>query len=248
MRERRHELGVTVARDDLARGLGGAQTELRAHLLLDARIDLRVRADRPADRADAHGLARPPQPVAVPVELERPERDLVAEAGRLGDDAVGAAGHHDVAVAERQALGDRQQALEGAEQEVARVAELQSEPRVQHVGRSQAEVHPASGRSDRVRDDLHERGHVVLGDALDLRDAIAVERRLRPDLARIGVGDHAEPGERLGDEDLDLEPVPQPGLVGPDGAHLREDVPLDHCSGWTGSRPVTGGGPPRGRP
>src|SRR6185503_20304456 len=87
-RERRHELGVTVARDDLARGLGGAQPEPGAHLLLDARIDLRVRADRPADRADAHGLARPPEPVAVAVELERPERRLVAEAGRLRDDPM----------------------------------------------------------------------------------------------------------------------------------------------------------------
>ena len=67
-------------------------------------------------------------------------------------------------------------------------------------------------------------------------------------LARIGVGDHAEPSQRLRDEDLDLEPVPEPRLVGPDRAHLREEVALDHGSGWTGSRPVTAGGPPRGRP
>ena len=145
-------------------------------------------------------------------------------------------------------LATREQPLEPFEQQVARVAQLQRETGVQHVRGGEPEVDPAARRSHRPGDDLHERGHVVLGDALDLGDALGVERRLRPDLARIGVGDHAEPGQRLGDEDLDLEPVPEPRLVGPDGAHLREDVPLDHGSGWTGSRPVTAGGPPRGRP
>ena len=71
-RERGHVLGVTVALDDLARGLGRPKAEPRADVLLDAGVDLRVGPDGAADLADAHDLARPAQPLPVAVELERP--------------------------------------------------------------------------------------------------------------------------------------------------------------------------------
>ena len=48
--ERPHELGVDVARDDLARCLGGPQPELRTHVLLDGGIDGRVRPHDSRDR------------------------------------------------------------------------------------------------------------------------------------------------------------------------------------------------------
>jgi hypothetical protein len=89
-------------------------------------------------------------------------------------------------------------------------------------------VHPPAGRADRAGDHVDERRHVVLGDALDRGDALRIERGLRPDLARVVLRDHAEPGPRLGHRDLDLEPVPEPRVVGPDGGHLREDVARDH--------------------
>ena len=82
------ELRVAVALDHLGRGLGGPQPEPGAHELLHARIDGGVGADHAADRADADGLARAAQALAVAVQLERPHRELVAERRRLGVDAV----------------------------------------------------------------------------------------------------------------------------------------------------------------
>jgi hypothetical protein len=152
----------------------------------------------------------------------------VTEAGRLRDDAVRPAGHHDVPVGERHPLGDGKQPFEPFEQQVARVPQLQRETGVQDVRGGQPEVHPAARGADGGGDDLHERGHVVPGDALDLGHALGVERRRRPDLARVGFRDDAEPGQGLGDEDLDLEPLSEPRVVGPDGGHLGQDVPRDH--------------------
>ena len=88
-RERRHVLGVPVALDHLRARASAGRSPSRAHTSSSTRgSTLRVRADHPADRADAHGLARAPQALAIAIELERPHRELVAERGRLGVDPV----------------------------------------------------------------------------------------------------------------------------------------------------------------
>ena len=55
--ERREELGVPVAADDLGRGRVRGESEPVEHVALDLGADVRVRADRARDRADA----RPPR-------------------------------------------------------------------------------------------------------------------------------------------------------------------------------------------
>jgi hypothetical protein len=83
-----HVLRVAVALDHLGRRLDAAQTQTRADELLHPRVHGRVGAHRAADRAHRDDLAGATEPVAVAIELEGPDRELVPEAGRLGQDAV----------------------------------------------------------------------------------------------------------------------------------------------------------------
>ena len=124
-----------------------------------------------------HGLAGPAQALAVAVELERQQRELVAEARGLGDDAVGAPAITVVRCSSARRLVTREQPLEPPEEQVARLAELQRQGRVEQVGRRQPVVDPPARLADRLADDLDERRHVVLRDALELGDALEVERR-----------------------------------------------------------------------
>jgi hypothetical protein len=182
----------------------------------------------------------------------------VAEARRLGVHAVRPSDHHGVPVRQRQALHDREQALEAREQQIGRAAQLKRERGVEHVRRRHAEVHPAPGRPDRGADVLDERGDVVLRHLLELGDAPRIEGRALAHGAGVVLGDPPEARPRLDGEDLDLEPVGQPRLVGPHGGHLGQRVPGDHARpspGKVGARTnvprrgrLTGAGPPPGRP
>jgi hypothetical protein len=125
---------MPVSLDDLARRLGRPQPEPRAHQLLDAGIELRVRSDGPGDLADGDHLARPAQPLPAAVQLEGPDRELVAEAGRLGMNAVAASDDDGVAVLQRQALRHGHQPLQEVEQDIGGRPQLERETRVQHVG------------------------------------------------------------------------------------------------------------------
>ena len=77
---------------------------------------------------------------------------------------------------------------------------------------------------------------VVLGDALDLIDAVDIElgrAALFPDgLCRI-LGYDAEGGERVGRMRLDLEPDAELGFLAPDGCHLGAGVARDHGSAFS---------------
>ena len=73
---------------------------------LDARVDVRVRADRARELADRDHLPRPAQPLDVAAHLQRPERELGAERHGLGVDAVRPPDHRRVAVLARP-RGDR---------------------------------------------------------------------------------------------------------------------------------------------
>src|SRR6266700_8306653 len=72
---------------------------------------------------------------------------------------------------------------------------------------------------------------VVLGLALDLVDALDIERRilgLGPDRPSGVLRDHAEFGEGVGRMCLDLEPDLEAGLRLPDGGHLGAGITGDH--------------------
>ena len=72
---------------------------------------------------------------------------------------------------------------------------------------------------------------VMLGDALDLVDAIDIEFRraaLLPDCLRSFLRDHADLGQCVAGMRLDLEPDAEAGFRRPDGDHVRARVAWDH--------------------
>ena len=73
-RERREQLGVTVALEDLGRARRRLEAEPLARDALDLRLGGGVRADGAGQLADAQPLDRVHEPLAVAVERERPAR------------------------------------------------------------------------------------------------------------------------------------------------------------------------------
>ena len=90
-RQRREQLGVTVALEDLRRARRRLEAEPLAGDPLDLGLGGRVRADGARELADAHALDRAHEPLPVAVERERPAGELEPERRRLGVDAVRAA-------------------------------------------------------------------------------------------------------------------------------------------------------------
>ena len=90
-RERREQLGVAVALEDLRRGGRRLEAEPLARDPLELGVGRRVGADGAGELADAHPLERPRDPLAAARELERPAGELEPERRRLGVDAVRAA-------------------------------------------------------------------------------------------------------------------------------------------------------------
>src|SRR5258708_25871903 len=88
---------------------------------------------------------------------------------------------------------------------------------------------PAPWLTNRLRDHVHERGHVVVGDLLALVDGLDGERGMLLDLARVLGRHHALLGQRLDGGHLDLQPRVHARLVGPDGADLGARVALDQA-------------------
>ena len=89
--ERREQLRVTVALEDLCRGRRRLEAEPLAGDPLELRVGGRVRADGAGELADAHALERARDARAAAVELERPAGELQPERRRLGVHAVRAA-------------------------------------------------------------------------------------------------------------------------------------------------------------
>jgi hypothetical protein len=160
------------------------------------------------------------------VRLEREAGELEAEARRLGVDPVRAP--------DARRVGELARAVRERGRQLARAGhdrrpggpQLQRERRVQDVGGREAEVDPASGRPRRGGEDVDERGHVVVGDALALLDGLDGEGG-GADGLELGLG---RPVERLRGGDLDVAPGRHAGFVGPDGAELGARVAGDHAA------------------
>ena len=125
---------MAVPLDHLGGCLGGLQSEPRADPLLDPGVDARVGPDDTADGAHGDALARPAEPFAVPIELEREDGELVPEGGRLRVYAVRAADADRVAMLEGAAFRGGEEPLELGKQDVARRPELERKPGVHDVG------------------------------------------------------------------------------------------------------------------
>ena len=184
-----------------------AQAQSRADELLHPRVHGCIGADGAVDRAHGDDLAGATEPVAVAIQLEGPDGELVPEARGLGDDAVRPAGHHGVAMVQRESLGRAEQTLELHEQHVGGGAKLQREAGVDDVGRREPEVHPAPRRPDRGGHDVDEGGDVVAGHGLALRHGLDRERCALTTGRGVLLRDHAELREGFHREKFDLEPV-----------------------------------------
>ena len=185
-RARVQHLGVTVAREHLGRG-HRLQPEVLAHVALDRRIDVRVRADRARELAD-----RDRAPGPAPAVRDRGE-PACAQSASLAPNVVGSAWmpcvRPTIGVSRnsraRLAIGVLELGR-GAGDQVERPRHLQRERGVDDVARRQAVVHPRPGRrADVFLHDVDERGDVVVGDPLALVDRGDVEAgALRARLAR----------------------------------------------------------------
>ena len=176
--QRRQQLGVPIALNHLRRDRRRLEPEPPADVGFDRRRQVRERADRARQLADADDrLARARTRSTSRAELRVPERQLQAERHRLGVHAVRAADHRRAAMLER-AIADRLgQRVEILQDDVARLAHLQRLRGVDDVRRGQAEVQPARRRPDVLGDRGREGDDVVLGGLLDFLDAGDVEAR-----------------------------------------------------------------------
>ena len=219
---------MAVALHDLVGDGLEAQAELGADQLLDPRIDVVVGAHGAAQLADGGAVGHAPQAVEVAGHLEGPHPQLHAEGDGLGVDAVGAPHLHRVAKLEGAPLEHLAEGDEVALEKPAGTLDLQRQTGVEHVRARHAIVDVLRGVAD-VLGHVGQKGDdVMVGGLLDLGDAGGVKPGPRLDLGHGLVGDPAEPVPGAHRRELDLEPGPQLGFVGPDGAHLGQRVAIDH--------------------
>ena len=149
-------------------------------------------------------------------------------------DAVRAADRRRHLVLVSAALQRGEQRVDVGDQDVARPLQLHGEAGVEHVRARHALMDEARIRADELGEMGEEGDHVVLGDALDLVDALDVELRLAallPDRLRRLLRDDAEFGQRVAGVGLDLEPDAEARLGRPDRGHLGAGIAGDHRSG-----------------
>ena len=156
--------GVTVARDDLGRD-GSAASPSRASTRASKSGSVAEYVPTAPDSAPTDAWAKAScEPLGVALGLEREAGELDAERRRLGLHAVRAPDADGLDVLAR-ALGERRdEPARAGDDDLARRADLQRERGVEHVGRGQAEVDPAPGRSRARAQHVHEGGDVVVGD------------------------------------------------------------------------------------
>ncbi len=235
-------LGVPVAGDHLG-GRGRGQAEGAADVVLHPGIDVGVGADRPGQLAHRHPVPGGPQALEIAVGLQRPQRELGPEGGRLGVHAVGPAGDRDVDQLDGAGREGPDQPGTGLDEQVGGPGEGGAQGGVHHVGGGEAVVDPRSlGLADGLLDHVDEGGDVVVGDPLPLghrldEGGVDLGRPVPAGLG--GLGRHvAHLGPALGGQQLDPEPHGEPGLVGEEGRHRRRCVATDHRDASAVSEPT----------
>jgi len=190
---------------------------------------VRVGAHRARQLADGDRLARPAHAGDVALDLRVPERQLQPEGRRLGVHAVRPPDHRGVPVLFGARADGRGERLEVLQDEVARLAHLEGERRVDDVRGGQPEVQPPPRLAHALGHRRRERNHVVLCRLLERLDAGDVERGLLADRPRRLRRDDADFGHRLGRGDFYGEPGLVAPLVAPDGPHVRVRIAGDHA-------------------
>ncbi len=200
-------------------------------VFLHARVDIGEGADRARDGAGRDLLASRHEPRAAAGELGMGQRQLDAERGGLGMDAVRPpdGGRH--LVLEGAAFQRGQERVHVLQQQVRGAHELHAQAGVEHVRRGHALVDEARVGADELGEVGEEGDDVVLHFALDGVDLLDVELRraaLVPDGAGGLPGNDAQFGERVAGMRLDLEPDAELGLGRPDRDHLGAAIARDH--------------------
>ena len=93
---------MPVPRNHLSRHGVHLEAELLAYVLLDSWIDRRVRAHRAADPTDPGLFRRVLQTSERAIQLRDPACNFETKCDRLGDDAMGSAGHQSSAMPDGQ--------------------------------------------------------------------------------------------------------------------------------------------------
>ena len=205
---------------------------------LDAGVNGGIGADGAGDGAGGDLGPRRFQALPAALELGVKARQLEAEGGELGVDAVAAADADVQLVLPGPALEDLEKLVHVGPQQVRGLGQLQGQTGVEHVGRGQPQVHVAAVVADLFRQLGQEGDDVVLDPGLDFFD---------PRDAGLGVGlvaaladrpgrlfrDGADLGQGVAGMGLDLEPEAE--LVGglPDGGHLGAAVAVNHGASRT---------------
>ena len=177
---------MAVALDHLRRGRCRLEPEPLTGDALQLGVGRRVGADRAGELADAHSLERPGQAAPAPIELERPHGELEPEGRGLRVHPVRAPDRDGVLVFHRTCDDRSERSLDTFEQERSGGLELERESGVEHVRGGQAVVEPAALGPELLRDRVDERREVVVGRALDLRNALRARRDcVRADRAHV---------------------------------------------------------------
>ena len=219
-----------------AHGLG----DVRLH----ARIDVGERAHGARDGAGGDFLAGAGEAELGTGEFGISLRQLDAERGRLGMDAVAAADRDRGLVLEGALFQCGEQAVETGGQHIGSAHELHVEAGVEDIGGGKAQMHEAGFGSHMLGKVGQESDDVMLGDALDLVDAGDIElglRALLPDDLGCRHGNEPELRHGGGGVRLDLEPDAETRLRFPDLRHLGARVARDHGRCLGPSQSLTGG-------
>ena len=225
----RQKLRVPIALQDLRRARRGLEPESFARDPLHLGGRRCVRADCPRELAHSHALERLDDPRAVTVELKGPSRELEPERGRLGVHPVRPPDRRRVAMLLGARDDGRECLLEPGQHEPARVLHGQSERGVEHVGRGEPEVEPASLLAELLCDRVDERGDVVMRRAFELGDPL---RCWNPGSGAYPLGrrprNTAHLAPRVERRQLHGEPPLELCLLRPHVRHRRSGVARDH--------------------
>ena len=215
--------GVAVARDDLGRDRLDDEAEFRGDVFLDARIDVGEGPDGAGDGAGGDLEAGHGEAFFRPHKLGVVASQLEAKGGRLGMDAVAAAGAGGELVFQGPALEGGQHQVDVLEEEVGGLDHLHRQAGVEHVAAGHALVQESGFGADDLGHVGQEGDDVVLGGALDLVDAVGVPDLVLatgPDGLGGFLGDDAQFGHGVSGVRLDLEPDLIAGLRRPDGGRF----------------------------